>query len=75
MSRIVQFTRYGAPVSSRVQGHPIPAPADNEVRFKVKAIGLNRAIDLAGASSPRQRLSHCPGHDAETRFREVARQR
>jgi NADPH:quinone reductase-like Zn-dependent oxidoreductase len=46
MSRIVQFTRYGAPEVLEFKDIQIPAPADNEVRIKVKAIGLNRAESM-----------------------------
>jgi NADPH:quinone reductase-like Zn-dependent oxidoreductase len=44
MSRIVQFTR--APEVLEFKDIQIPAPADNEVRIKVKAIGLNRAESI-----------------------------
>jgi hypothetical protein len=46
MSRIVQFTRYGAPEVLEFKDIQIPAPADHEVRIKVKAIGLNRAESM-----------------------------
>jgi NADPH:quinone reductase-like Zn-dependent oxidoreductase len=46
MSRIVQFTRYGAPEVLEFKDIQIPAPADNEVRIKVKSIGLNRAESM-----------------------------
>jgi NADPH:quinone reductase-like Zn-dependent oxidoreductase len=46
MSRIVQFTRYGAPEVLEFKDIQVPLPADNEVRIKVRAIGLNRAESM-----------------------------
>lgn len=46
MSRIVQFTRYGAPDVLEFKDIQVPAPAADEVRITVKAIGLNRAESM-----------------------------
>jgi NADPH:quinone reductase-like Zn-dependent oxidoreductase len=46
MSRIVQFTRPGGPDVLEFKDIDISAPADDEVRIQVKAIGLNRAESM-----------------------------
>lgn len=46
MSRIVEFTSYGAPEVLKFKDIPDPQPAANEVRIRVKAIGLNRAESM-----------------------------
>jgi NADPH:quinone reductase-like Zn-dependent oxidoreductase len=46
MSRIVEFTAYGAPEVLTFRDIPDPAPAAGEIRMRVKAIGLNRAESM-----------------------------
>jgi NADPH:quinone reductase-like Zn-dependent oxidoreductase len=46
MSRIVEFTAYGAPEVLTFREVPDQAPAPGEVRIRVKAIGLNRAESM-----------------------------
>jgi NADPH:quinone reductase-like Zn-dependent oxidoreductase len=46
MSRIVEFTSYGAPEVLKFKDVPGPQPAAGEVRINVKAIGLNRAESM-----------------------------
>ena len=46
MSRIVEFTSYGAPEVLKFKDVPDPQPAAGEVRIRVKAIGLNRAESM-----------------------------
>ena len=46
MSRIVEFTAYGAPDVLKFKDVPDPQPAAGEVRIRVKAIGLNRAESM-----------------------------
>jgi NADPH:quinone reductase-like Zn-dependent oxidoreductase len=46
MSRIVQFTRPGGPDVLEFKDIDISAPGDDEVRIRVKAIGLNRAESM-----------------------------
>jgi NADPH:quinone reductase-like Zn-dependent oxidoreductase len=46
MSRIVEFTSYGAPEVLTFKDVPDPQPAAGEVRIRVKAIGLNRAESM-----------------------------
>jgi NADPH:quinone reductase-like Zn-dependent oxidoreductase len=46
MSRIVEFTSYGAPEVLKFKDVPDPHPAAGEVRINVKAIGLNRAESM-----------------------------
>ena len=46
MSRIVEFTSYGAPEVLKFKNVPDPQPAAGEVRIRVKAIGLNRAESM-----------------------------
>ena len=41
--KIVQFHQTGGPEVLQLEDHPLPQPAANEVRLRVKAIGLNRA--------------------------------
>jgi len=43
MTRIVQFSRAGGPEVLEYVDVPVRAPAANEVRINVKAIGINRA--------------------------------
>jgi NADPH:quinone reductase-like Zn-dependent oxidoreductase len=46
MSRIVRFKEYGGPEVLQIMNEEIPAPAADEVRIKVKALGLNRAESM-----------------------------
>jgi NADPH:quinone reductase-like Zn-dependent oxidoreductase len=46
MSRIVEFTSYGGPEVLKFKDIPDPKPAANEIRIRVKAIGLNRAESM-----------------------------
>src|ERR1019366_9908063 len=46
MSRIVEFTSYGGPEVLKFKDIPDPKPAANEMRIRVKAIGLNRAESM-----------------------------
>lgn len=46
MSRIVGFSEYGGPEVLKFLEVDVPAPAANEVRIAVKAIGLNRAESM-----------------------------
>jgi NADPH:quinone reductase-like Zn-dependent oxidoreductase len=46
MSRIVEFTTYGAPEVLTFKDVPDPQPAAGEIRIRVKAIGLNRAESM-----------------------------
>ncbi|MGF6770704.1 NADPH:quinone reductase-like Zn-dependent oxidoreductase [Paraburkholderia sp. GAS199] len=46
MSRIVSFSRYGGPEVLEFKNIEVAAPAANEVRLAVKAIGLNRAESM-----------------------------
>jgi NADPH:quinone reductase-like Zn-dependent oxidoreductase len=46
MSRIVEFTTYGAPEVLTFKEVPDPQPAVGEIRIRVKAIGLNRAESM-----------------------------
>lgn len=46
MSRIVEFTSYGAPEVLKFKDVPDPKPAAGEIRIRVKAIGLNRAESM-----------------------------
>ena len=41
--KIVRFHQTGGPEVLQLEDHPLPLPAANEVRLRVKAIGLNRA--------------------------------
>jgi NADPH2:quinone reductase len=43
MPRIVRFHQMGEPEVLQIDNIDVPPPADNEVRIRVKAIGLNRA--------------------------------
>ena len=43
MSRIVRFSKTGAPEVLKIENIDIPPPGEGEVRIKVKALGLNRA--------------------------------
>src|ERR1700735_3220664 len=46
MSRIVEFTSYGAPEVLKFKDIPDPRPAAGEITIRVKAIGLNRAESM-----------------------------
>ncbi len=46
MSRIVTFTQYGPPEVLKIVDIDIPAPGPDEIRIRVKAIGLNRAESM-----------------------------
>ena len=46
MSRIVEFTSYGGPEVLKFKDIPDPKSAANEIRIRVKAIGLNRAESM-----------------------------
>lgn len=46
MPRIVRFHAFGGPEVLKIENVDMPAPGKGEVRFKVKAIGLNRAEAL-----------------------------
>jgi NADPH:quinone reductase-like Zn-dependent oxidoreductase len=46
MSRVIGFTQYGGPDVLTYSDIDVPAPASNEVRIQVKAIGLNRAESM-----------------------------
>jgi NADPH:quinone reductase-like Zn-dependent oxidoreductase len=46
MSRIVHFAEYGGPEVLQIVEAEVPAPAADEVRIKVKALGLNRAESM-----------------------------
>ena len=46
MSRIVQFAEIGAPDVLKIKDVEIPSPGRNEVRIRVKALGLNRAESM-----------------------------
>ena len=43
MSRTVRFAKAGAPEVLQIVDESVPEPGPNEVRIKVKAIGINRA--------------------------------
>src|SRR5260221_2242718 len=43
MSRTIKFARAGGPEVLQFVENQVPAPGSNEVRIKVKAIGINRA--------------------------------
>lgn len=46
MSRIVTFKKYGGPEVLEIEEAEIPAPGPDEIRIRVKAIGLNRADSM-----------------------------
>jgi NADPH:quinone reductase-like Zn-dependent oxidoreductase len=46
MSRIVEFSSYGAPEVLTFREVPDPRPGPNEIAMRVKAIGLNRAESM-----------------------------
>ncbi len=46
MSRIVTFTEYGPPEVLKIVDAEVPAPGPDEIRIRVKAIGLNRAESM-----------------------------
>ncbi|WP_106475737.1 zinc-dependent alcohol dehydrogenase family protein [Phytohalomonas tamaricis] len=43
MSKVVRFHQTGGPEVLQIEDIDVPAPGPNEVRIKVKALGLNRA--------------------------------
>ena len=51
MSRVVQFAEIGAPDVLKIVDQEIPAPGPNEVRIRVKALGLNRAESMFRAGN------------------------
>jgi NADPH:quinone reductase-like Zn-dependent oxidoreductase len=46
MSRIIHFKEYGGPEVLQIVDEEVPSPAADEVRIKVKALGLNRAESM-----------------------------
>jgi NADPH:quinone reductase-like Zn-dependent oxidoreductase len=46
MSRHVRFHEVGGPEVLKIEDLPTPAPAEGQVRIRVKAIGLNRAESM-----------------------------
>lgn len=46
MTRVIGFTQYGGPEVLEYQTIDTPVPADDEVRIRVHAIGLNRAESM-----------------------------
>lgn len=46
MSRVVSFREFGGPEVLVIEDAIVPPPAANEVRIRVKAIGLNRAESM-----------------------------
>ncbi|MDG9884295.1 zinc-dependent alcohol dehydrogenase family protein [Pseudomonas sp. GD04058] len=46
MTRVVRFHEYGDPQVLRIEELPEPQPGPDEVRIRVKAIGLNRAESM-----------------------------
>src|SRR6267143_1991023 len=59
MSRSIKFVKAGGPEVLEFVEVQVPAPGPNEVRIKVKAIGINRAeaIGLAGMLGRHRRTS------------------
>jgi NADPH:quinone reductase-like Zn-dependent oxidoreductase len=51
MSRVVQFSENGGPEVLKIVDVDVPKPARDEVRIKVKAIGLNRAESMFRAGN------------------------
>lgn len=46
MTRVVRFHQYGEPEVLRIEDAPEPQPGPDEVRLRVRAIGLNRAESM-----------------------------
>lgn len=46
MTRVVRFHEYGNPEVLRIEKQPVPQPGPDEVRIRVRAIGLNRAESM-----------------------------
>jgi NADPH:quinone reductase-like Zn-dependent oxidoreductase len=46
MSRTIKFAQVGGPEVLEFIEMEVPAPGPNEVRIKVKAIGINRAESM-----------------------------
>lgn len=46
MSRIVRFHKAGGPEVLQIENVDVPAPGPDEIRIKVKALGLNRAESM-----------------------------
>ena len=46
MSRTIKFAQVGGPEVLEFIEMEVPAPGSNEVRIKVKAIGINRAKSM-----------------------------
>jgi NADPH:quinone reductase len=46
MARIVRFHKIGGPEVLQIDNIEVPPPGDDEVRIKVKALGLNRAESM-----------------------------
>lgn len=46
MTRVVRFHEYGDPQVLRIEEQPVPQPGPDEVRIRVRAIGLNRAESM-----------------------------
>lgn len=46
MSRVVKFAEAGGPEVLQIVAETVPGPGRNEVRIKVKAIGINRAESM-----------------------------
>src|SRR5262245_777032 len=46
MARVVRFHQTGGPEVLKIENVDVPAPANNEVRIAVKALGLNRAESM-----------------------------
>jgi len=66
MSRIVQFAETGAPEVLKIVSVDVPPPKRNEVRIRVKALGLNRAESMfrAGQYLEEPRLPARLGYEA-----------
>lgn len=66
MSRIVRFHQTGGPEVLQIDNVEIPPPAKDEVRFQVKALGLNRAEALfrAGKYLEQPQLPSKLGYEA-----------
>ncbi|WP_241303792.1 zinc-dependent alcohol dehydrogenase family protein, partial [Burkholderia stabilis] len=66
MSRIVRFHRIGGPDVLQIDNVDVPAPGPDEIRLRVKAIGLNRAEVMyrSGAYTFTPRLPASLGYEA-----------
>ena len=49
MSRVVEFAQAGGPEVLRFKNIDVPEAGPGQVRIRVKAIGLNRAVSLGKA--------------------------